>query len=49
MGRVELGDQLEKELGSLWTDYLSLSLGVKYKSSAIWDRVEEKYGKILAI
>lgn len=53
MGRVESEEMLVAELGcnlgSLPIDYLGLPLGAKYKSKSVWDRVEERYNKRLAL
>ena len=53
IGNVESGDQLATELGcrlgSLLSDYLGLPLGSKFNSSTVWDKVEERFGKHLAI
>ena len=53
VGNVESGDQLATELGChlglLPSDYLGLPLGSKFNSSAVWDKVEERFRKRLAI
>ena len=53
MGDVENPDLLALELrckvGSLPTTYLSLPLGARHKSTKVWDAIEEKFQKGLAI
>ena len=53
VGNVEFGDQLAAalgcHLGSLPSDYLGLPLGSKFNSSAVCDKVEERFRKCLAI
>ena len=53
IGNVEYGNQLVVELGfhlgSLPSDYLGLPLGSKFNSSTVWDKVEERFRKRLAI
>ena len=53
MGRVEGVDRLARELGcdigSLPIEYLGLPLGVKYKAIGVWDGVEERFHKRLAL
>ena len=53
MGRVDGVERLALELGcnigSLPTDYLGLPLGSKHKASYLWDGVEERLRKRLAL
>ena len=53
VGNVESGNQLAVELGchlgSLPSDYLGLPLGSKFKSTTVWDKVQERLRKCLAI
>ena len=51
MGKVEdverLAFELECNIGSLPTKYLSLPLGAKHKAVRVWDGVEERFRKRL--
>ena len=53
VGRVENLEELAKELGcisgSLPTTYLGLPLGAKHNSTTVWDGVEERFKKRLAL
>ena len=45
----ELADVLECKVGSLPSTYLGLLLGTHYNSSRVWDWVEERFRKRLAM
>ena len=53
VGRVEDVDRLAFELGcnigSLPTEYLGLPLGAKHKAAGVWDGVEERFCRRLAL
>ena len=53
MGNVENVEELASELGckvgSLPSTYLGMSLGAPFKSVAVWDGVEERFCKRLAM
>ena len=53
MVRVENLEELAKELGcisgTLPTTYLGLPLGAKHNSTIVWDGVEKRFRKILAL
>ena len=50
VGRVErLALELRCSIGSLPTNYLGLPLGTKHKASYLWDEVEERLRKRLAL
>lgn len=37
------------KIGNLHVSYLGLPLGASYKSSKVWDAMEERFGKRLAM
>ena len=45
----DLATELGCRKGNLLTTYLGLSLGMKCKSIQVWDRVEERFRKKLAL
>ena len=45
----ELADELGCKVGNLPSSYLGLPLGANYKSMTIWDGVEERFRKRLAM
>ena len=45
----ELDDELGCKVGNLPSTYLGLPLGANCKSVTVWDGVEEKFGKRLAM
>ena len=53
MGRVDdverLGFELGCNIGSLPTEYLGLPLGAKHKAVRVWDGVEERFCRRLAL
>ena len=53
MGRVEgvegLAFELGCNIGSLPTEYLGMPLGAKHKEARVWDGVEERFRKRLAL
>ena len=44
-----LAQELDCNISTLPTSYLGLPLAVKHKSLAVWDKVEEKFHKRLAL
>lgn len=49
MSEVELATKLGCQLGSLSSEYLGLPLWSKFNTSSIWDKVEERFRKRLAM
>ena len=53
VGKVENLERLALEhgckIGSLPTAYLGLPLGAKHSSTSLWDEIEERFRKMLAL